>query len=449
MKRINTSVIIGLSVLVLGSGAWWIPTLAEEVFLEATREDFQKIPIWVLDFPIIANARQTALNQDHEVVKVLKADLARSQIFEVRDLPVERVAFAENKCLRPPQLMAASARGITASTWGRIIIGQPDTAAPGLIFDACAFDAGNKEFLVGKRYFSGKATESLLRLMTHRWADELVYRYTGEPGIAQTKIAYVAEYHKGRELFIMDYDGYGPRQVTANGFLNLMPAWHPDRRSIAYTAYRQRKQAIVRRELATGKEDTLVPPASLNITPAFSPDGTWLAYASADNGNSDIFKMNLNTRTVQRLTTHRSADLSPSWSPDGRHVVFTSDRGGRPQLYIMDADGGHVRRLTFQHDYNAAPAWSPRGDWIAYVCRIPRQGFKLCRITPDGRQAVQITTGASIDDSPSWSPNGRHLAFSSVRRGKSDIYIVHRDGTGLERITSGGTHHSSPAWSPL
>ncbi|RMH32566.1 MAG: hypothetical protein D6690_13875 [Nitrospirae bacterium] len=449
MKRFNRSFMTWILLFALVSGTWWIPTMAEEVFLEATREDFQKIPIWVLDFPYVGTNHTGQLNGYQDAVDVLKADLTRSQVFAVQDLPAARVPFPESKCLRPQILSTAAERGITASTWGRIIVGQANTASPGLIFDACAFDTGNKEFLVGKRYYSGTVSESLLRLMIHRWADELVYRYTGEPGIAQTKIVYVSEQHRGRELFVMDYDGYGPQQVTANGFLNLMPAWHPNRRFIVYTAYRGHKQEIVQRELASGKEDILVSAASLNITPAFSPDGKWLAYASADSGNSDIFKLNMETRTIQRLTTHRSADLSPSWSPDGRHIVFTSDRGGRPQLYIMDADGNHVRRLTFQHDYNAAPAWSPRGDWIAYVCRIPRQGFKLCRITPDGRQAVQITKGPSIDDSPSWSPNGRHLVFSSVRRGASHIYLIHRDGTGLERITQNGTHHSSPAWSPL
>ncbi|MGB0911610.1 MAG: Tol-Pal system beta propeller repeat protein TolB, partial [Nitrospirales bacterium] len=126
-----------------------------------------------------------------------------------------------------------------------------------------------------------------------------------------------------------------------------------------------------------------------------------------------------------------------------------SDRGGRPQVYIMDADGSNVRRLTYEGDYNAAPTWSPHGDWIAFVCRISGEGFKLCRMTPDGKQLVQITSGRSIDDSPSWAPNGRHLVFSSIRGGKSHIYIINSDGTGLEQVTSGGTHHSSPAWSPL
>ena len=424
------------------------PASAEEALLESTRPDFQKIPIHVLDFGNVDAAKELSLNRNEDVVRILKADLTRSLVFSVVDYPSAKGEFSENKCVGLSLVKGSGRQGMTVTTWGRLGLGGPSSNGQGLIFDACADDTGDQDYLFGKRYFSMKSTESLLRLMTHRWADELVYRYTGEQGIARTKIAYVAEEGLGKELFVMDYDGYGPQQVTADGHLNLMPTWAPDRKSLVYTAYRQRKQQIIQRELSTGKEKILVSPASLNITPSFSPDGQSLVYSSAQNGNSDIYKLELPSMAIVRLSSDRGADLSPSWSPDGTRLAFTSDRGGRPQVYIMKADGTDVQRLTYKGDYNAAPAWSPRGDWIAYVCRVPGEGFKLCRITPDGRQAVQITTGNSIDDSPSWSPDGRHLVFSSVRRGKSHIYMVNRDGTGLEQLTSGGSHYSSPSWSP-
>jgi TolB protein len=285
--------------------------------------------------------------------------------------------------------------------------------------------------------------------MAHRWADELVYRYTGEQGIARTKIAFVGQKDNGRALFVMDYDGYDPQQVTADGYLNLMPTWAPDRKSLIYTAYRDRKQQIMKRELATGREEVLISPASLNITATFAPDGKSITYSTAQEGNSDIYQLELDSRTAKQLTSHNSADLSPSWSPDGRHLAFTSDRGGRPQIYIMDANGSNVRRLTYDGDYNAAPAWSPKGDWIVYVCRMANEGFKLCRISPNGEQRKQITSGQSIDDSPSWAPNGRHIVFSSIRRGESQLYIVTSEGAGLEKISLTGEHLSSPAWSPF
>jgi TolB protein len=285
--------------------------------------------------------------------------------------------------------------------------------------------------------------------MAHRMADELVYRYTGEPGIARTKIAFVSEQGGSRELYVMDYDGSGPRQVTADGFLNLMPRWSRDRKFLIFTSYRSRsRQNIDMIELATGQRWTLVALNGLNITPALSPDGNWLAFATSQDGNSEIYKFETNTKALQRLTFNTAGDLSPTWSPTGRDIAFVSDRGGGPQIYLMNADGSNVRRLTFEGDYNAAPAWSPRGQWIAYVCRTADRQYKLCLITPDGQKRLQITTGTGVDDSPSWSPDGRHLVFSSTEEGKSHIYMINADGTEKERLTSGGAHHTSPTWSP-
>ena len=73
--------------------------------------------------------------------------------------------------------------------------------------DGFVYDSGSDEVVGGKRYVG---STSVVRLMAHRFADELVFRYTGEPGIARTKIVYVAEHGNARELFVMDYDGYEP-----------------------------------------------------------------------------------------------------------------------------------------------------------------------------------------------------------------------------------------------
>jgi TolB protein len=70
-------------------------------------------------------------------------------------------------------------------------------------------------------------------------------------------------------------------------------------------------------------------------------------------------------------------------------------------------------------------------------------------VSPDGQKRIRLTSGHGVDDSPSWSPDGRHLVFSSTGEGKSHIYMINSDGTDLERLTSGGIAHTSPAWSPM
>ncbi|MBH0178981.1 MAG: Tol-Pal system beta propeller repeat protein TolB [Nitrospira sp.] len=427
--------------------AWIIESGATDVFLEATRPDFQKIPLGVagIDNSGGPESPEGRIRLGNRIEEVLKADIRRSLVFSLVDLPSIGIKVGSLGAVPDPEFKKAAEQGVSVIVWGKAGMTN-DAKDPDVNMDGYVYDAGNDEMVGGKRY---AGATSVVRLMAHRFADELVFRYTGEPGIARTKIAYVSEQGAARELFVMDYDGYDSRQLTADGFLNLMPKWSPDRRFLVFTSYRNRNtQNIDMIELATGKRWTLVSLSGLNITPALSPDGNFLAFASSHEGNSDLYSLDTRTKAMQRLTVHAGGDLSPSWSPSGRELVFTSDRSGGPQIFLMSMDGTNVRRLTFEGDYNAAPAWSPRGNWIAYVCRSPKKEYKICLITPDGQKRVQLTSGPGVDDSPSWSPDGRHLVFSSTAGGKSQIYMINADGKDLERITFTGTHNSAPTWSP-
>ncbi|MDH4185445.1 MAG: Tol-Pal system beta propeller repeat protein TolB [Nitrospira sp.] len=435
-------------VLVCAVGAFGIlESGAADVFLEATRPDFQKISLGVVG---IKNAGGPDW-LGGRIEEVLKRDVKRSLVFDLIDLPGIGIKVQDlDVGLQggaKAALKQAAESGVSVLVWGKAGLKESSKDADADVsMEGFVYDSGSDEVIGGKRY---AGSPSVVRMMAHRFADELVFRYTGEPGIARTKIAYVAEQGTARELFVMDYDGYDVRQLTADGSLNLMPRWSPDRRFLVFTSYRNRNsQDIDMIELATGKRWTVVSLGGLSITPSLSPDGNFLAFASSYEGNSELYRLDTRTKAVQRLTTNAAGDLSPSWSPTGRELVFTSDRGGGPQIFLMSADGSNVRRLTFDGDYNAAPVWSPRGNWIAYVCRTPRKEYKLCLITPDGQKRVQLTTGPGVDDSPSWSPDGRHLAYSSTADGKSQIYMINADGKDIERLTFVGTHNSAPSWSP-
>jgi len=409
---------------------------AADVYLEATRPDFQKVPVGVLGF-------QDGALPSHpgkEAANVLSADLRRSQVFTVADAAKLGIPLTGPSAPDKQKLKQAVEAGVKVLVWGTIGTRDPD-----YLLDRFVYDGSNDDIGSAKRYVGSTA---LLRQITHRLADELVARYTGEPGIARTRIAYVSEQKGARELYVMDYDGHAPRQLTSDGFLNLTPQWSPDRKFLVFTSYQSRtRQNIEIVDLSTGKRSPMVSLAGLNITPALSPDGTKLAFATSQDGNSEIYTMDMQTKALQRLTVHSAGDLSPSWSPTGKELAFTSDRGGGPQIYLMSADGSNVRRLTFDGDYNAAPAWSPRGNWIAYVCRSEQRHYKICLISPDGQKRSQVTSGPGIDDSPSWSPDGRHLAFSATSGGKTQLYMVNSDGKEMEPLTSIGTHNSMPAWS--
>ena len=154
---------------------------AADVFLETQRSEFQKIPIWVMGFGDGKEGGQSVESIGGEMAEVLKADLRRSQVFEVLDESILVLEFSHSHCQGTALMAQAKESGATVSSWGRI--GRKNKK---LVMEACAYDGGNENLAIGKRYAGEPITLKLLRLMVHRWADELVSRYTGDPGIAKT-----------------------------------------------------------------------------------------------------------------------------------------------------------------------------------------------------------------------------------------------------------------------
>ncbi len=403
-----------------------------EVFLNITKSDTEKIPLAL--FPVTGAGVAPSLPL--EIGQVLSTDLKRSSFFSV--VPVDATSAVPPPSSFVQRLKPTGAKGVV---WGRVTVDRDE-----LVLEGRLFDVGSGRQMLVKRYV-GKADYA--RYIAHRFADDIVYQFTGERGIAQSRVVYVSDQTRQKELYLMDYDGAHPQRITGNHSLSLSPHWTPDGRWITYQCYQGGNPDVCGIDIVQNRRWKLITFAGLNLSPVWSPDGEWMALATNhDVENLELFLFDRSAKKSRRLTFSLGDDLSPSWSPTGRQLVFTSDRGGTPQLYIMDADGANVRRLTYQGDYNTSPTWSPKGEWIAYTCR--RNGWmRLCLIGPDGRTGGILTgDGAWNDESPTWSPNGRHLLFTSNRDGSYQLYLIQKDGTGLEPITQGAENRIMPAWSP-
>ena len=182
-----------------------------------------------------------------------------------------------------------------------------------------------------------------------------------------------------------------------------------------------------------------------NWLAAWSPDGSRIVFTSSRHGNAELYVMNADGSNLRRLTNHPGADTTPTWSPTGAQIAFVSDRTGSPQVYIMGADGTGLTRITFE-PYCDRPTWSPAPfNEIAYSSRTgPGHDIKIYEVAT--RQVRQITFGEGTNESPSFAPNGRHLAFQTTRWGRAQIAVVGRDGNDVRQITRVGNNFA-PAWS--
>jgi TolB protein len=370
---------------------------------------------------------------------VLVDDLKFATVFDVMEgsiLPFDprTVQLDQERVVLP---------GLAALKVQYLAVGQVTSRGREAVLEGRLFDANTGNMVFGKRYV-GDA--KFFRLIVHRFTDDIIFNLTGEKGVAQTRIAFVSSVSRtAKEIFVMDYDGANPSAITGNQSINLSPRWSPDGRLIAYTSYRNNNPDLYVLNFDSGRRDVLSAQQGLNATPGWSPDGQWLAIAMSAGGGTNLFLMPKSGGSPRPLTAGPAISVSPSFSPNGRQIVFNSDRGGTPQIYIIDVDGSNLHRLTFQGNYNASPRWSPRGEKILFMCRMGAN--HICLINPDGSGLQQLTFAGTNED-PTWSPDGRHIAFSSTRNGRRDIFVMHADGTEQKRLTNNGYDNYLPDWSP-
>ncbi len=285
------------------------------------------------------------------------------------------------------------------------------------------------------------------REVVHRFADDIVLQFTGEPGIARSHLAFVSKTGRNKELYVMDYDGANRRALTNDQSIALSPAFSPDGSLLLFTSYRgEAGPRVFVTRYGGGRPYLVSGRPGLNTSASYSPDGREIVCTLSMDGNPEIYILDARGGAPRRLTNHRAIDTSPAWSPTGREIAFTSDRGGSPQVYVMDSEGGNARRLTYDVDYTDSPAWSPKGDRLAFVVRTS-SGFDIYSCRSDGSDTRLVVTGGS-NENPRWSPDGRHLVFASNRDGAFGLYVSDLDGRTPRRLDTGGLVASSPAWSP-
>jgi TolB protein len=343
-----------------------------------------------------------------------------------------------------------------------VIVGTVQKTGSGVTVQVKLIQVSTGKVAFGKSYSGSIANP---RQYAHTISDDIYQSQLQLRGVARTKIAFSSDRHKEvmkagspnrdtKEIYFADYDGANARRVTTTQTLNVAPMWSPDGQAIAYQTWRTSGPGgfgsftdVVVSYIYRGNRLTPAngSPEKQNSLPAWSPDGSKLAFTLSQGGNQEIYVINKDGTGLRRMTNHPEIDTSPTWSPTGNQLAWTSGRTGNPNIFIMNADGTGQRQLTHE-------GWADRATWsrepfneIAYAVRNgPGFDIKIYSFaTGDGKR---ITDGIGSNESPAFSPNGRHIAFMSTRNGKAQIFTVDRDGQHLRQITREG-NNTYPNWS--
>jgi TolB protein len=157
----------------------------------------------------------------------------------------------------------------------------------------------------------------------------------------------------------------------------------------------------------------------------WSPDGKKIAFSSDRSGNWDIWAMNLEGGPVKQLTDFQGLDIAPTWSPNGKEIAFVSSRTMDVLVWVMNEDGSGIHGMPNIRCGDWASSWSPDGRFIAAVSSM-RGKSDIWLIDTQQRAIQQLTQKSEErrDFLPFYSPDGSMIAFVSERNGKRDIWIM-------------------------
>lgn len=404
--------------------------------IEITKGVETGVPIAIVPFGF------EVLKPPHNVSDVIQADLTRSGRFSVLSRKDFVATPHEDK-----EVVFKDWRVIKAEA---LVIGSVRPAGPGKFqVQFRLYDVFKETQLAGFRY---TVSADKLRSVAHQISDIIHEKLTGELGSFNTHIAYITreEGRKGTPVYnklqVADSDGYGSQTIVRSVEPLMSPAWSADGTRLAYVSFEDRRAKVYIQNISDGRREMIAEFKGINSAPAWSPDGRRLALTLSRDGNAEIYVLRLDDRALKRLTYDPSIDTEPSWSPDGRYLVFTSDRAGGPQIYRMSADGGSAERLTFEGDYNARASYAADGKSLALVSRQDGS-YRISALRLD-TGAFQVLTDTSLDESPSFAPNGRIIIYATEVRGHGVLASVSADGRvrQLYKFEEGDVRE--PAWSP-
>ena len=180
-------------------------------------------------------------------------------------------------------------------------------------------------------------------------------------------------------IFILPIQGGDPKQITEKT-PSYWHGWSPDGKTLAYVGNRNNEYDIYTIPVTGGDERQLTSSRGLDDGPEYSPDGRFIYYNSFQSGRMQIWRMGADGSSPEQLTNDDYANWFPHPSPDGKHIVYISyiedQKEGHPfgkdvKLRLMNVKTGKIRDLTEvffggQGTINV-PSWSPDGKMVAFV----------------------------------------------------------------------------------
>ncbi len=406
-----------------------VPARAADVYLQLQRGE--KVTMALPDFLAKEAADQQAAK---ELRGITRDDLLYSRLFNLTE---EGPQSSGGKL----DFAGWSQKGADLLVTGTVSIKeQKDGPVAQLVGAVYELPSGNPVFQ--KNYQIAARSQ---RKLAHEFVADILYRFTGNRGLSQSKIVFTNSSTGNKELYVIDYDGQNLRRLTSSKKINILPRWSPDGKEVLFTSYRRSNPDLYIYSMDSGQTRAVSSRIGLNTAASYSPDGKEILVTLSYEGGPKVYLLDHQGKLIRKLTKGNSADTSASFSPDGRKIVYVSDRPGWPQIYVMDKDGGNSERIS-ETGYCDSPVWSPLGDKIAYSRGTKTGEHDIVVHDLSSGQAARLTDGSGKNENPSFSPDGRFIVFTSNRNKKRELYSVSVDGSTQKKVADIPGDCFTPSW---
>ncbi|HSS21428.1 MAG TPA: DUF5050 domain-containing protein [Pyrinomonadaceae bacterium] len=242
-------------------------------------------------------------------------------------------------------------------------------------------------------------------------------------------------------IYVMRADGAQVTKLMNNPDINYFnPSWSPNGKQIVFSA-RQAKPAksdiFVMNADGTGVRQ-LTTDAANDSSPAWSPNGKQIAFISdRDGGEHDlqVYLMRADGSEQRRLVKSATHDYDPQWSPDGKRIVYYAEKGDRKdQVWIVNADGSNPTLVTGGEGHNIFPAWTPDGSIVFASQRTgPEENMTMYTVKTDGSGLKRLSEQQAF--LARMAHDGMRVAFLAGQYPRNAMYVENVDGSGLKKLT--------------